>query len=114
MSKSASSLSDSLGLLIPETPKDILPRLFRRSDLAFQLGVFHAPKDSSKLRAGTITHGQQVVTAQEPPRPDLLWGRLVKEPLDELIGIEVAVTRKAVEPVKLQMFVELRQAHKPL
>src|SRR5215472_13188108 len=107
-------MSHSLGWFIPEIPKDILPRLFLRSDLAFQLGVFQAPKDSSKLRAGAITHGEQVVTGQESPRPDLLWGRLVKEPLDELIGIEVAVTRQAVEPVKLQMFVELRQAHKPL
>lgn len=50
------------GLLSAEIPKNILFRFFRCCDLPFELRVFEAPEDSSKLRAGAIAHVQQVVS----------------------------------------------------
>src|SRR5207244_11611409 len=94
-------------------PNAILLRLFLRSDLPFQLGVFDAPEDLSKSRAGAITHGEQVVPGQQSRRPDLLWGRVVEEPLDEPIRIQLAVTRQAVAALEFEMHVEVRQANEP-
>jgi hypothetical protein len=50
------------GLLPAEILKNILFRFFRRCDLPFELRVFEAPEDSSKLRARAITHVKQVVS----------------------------------------------------
>src|ERR1700704_1700338 len=78
----------------------------------FQLRVFHSVQDFSEKWAWLVSHLKQVIACQQTRRPNLLRRRLRQDAADEPIRPQASVARHAIEPVQLQMFLELRQPDK--
>src|SRR5271157_2250298 len=94
-------------------PADKRQGLFAPSQLALQLGILDRLQDLLETRAREETHLFQIFPGDEPGWPDLLGRSLGEKALHEFIRIEVAMARKTIQPVQLEMLLESREAHEP-
>ena len=84
------------------------------ADRGFELGVFGGFEHGFELRAGFVTSLDQIATGDEERRAVPFRGFGLEARFHGLPDAELAVAGAAIEPVKLQMFVELGQAKEAL
>src|SRR5258708_1283172 len=88
--------------------------LLARVNPPFELRILRRFQHLAKPRPRAISRGDQVRTRQKPRRTQLLRRQFLDLPPHEIVVLETAVARHAIQAVQLQVLLEPGQAQKPL
>src|SRR3954452_12793918 len=86
--------------------------LFTRTDFTFQLSCFYGIEGELKGRAGLKTGGDKISARQQARGLEFFDGKFSKLSANIIVSISTPITRKTIDPVQFQMFIEMRHAKK--
>src|SRR5215467_5866367 len=84
---------------------------FRTPELPIELRLFDARQNLPQQGPGPIALFEQVISCQQFGRPHLIGRCFAHKLFHEIVGFQVSVARKTIEPVQIQMLFKLRQAY---
>src|SRR5271165_7609774 len=82
-------------------------------DRSFKLAGFNFFEYGSECRAWMKPEVHQIAARDEPGRAEPVLSKFDQFLLREVIALQIAVARQAVDPMKLEMFLEVGQAQEP-
>src|SRR5689334_15319507 len=86
-------------------------RFFSGVQRALKLSVLYGLEHGAELRTRFPALLNEIVAGDEQPWPHLLLWRALQLFANKIVERQIAVTAPAIEAMKSQMLVEMRQAH---
>src|ERR1700736_2978124 len=84
-------------MVIPQELPRQFQRFFASVNPALQLGVFHRVQHPAELRPRLVPGGDEIISLDEPDRPQFFGGRLFESRFGEVVTLEIAVAARAVQ-----------------